>query len=293
MRQPVSPSGALPWRSPRIGSSCRQRGARFHCHALAWFAAVVGLGVGHGAANAFITDEEQLSEEGGTPRRSAPQLRQAVDYDTLLEANPFGETVVVERAAYAAIAGDLVTGSLSAARSSLLLNLAGRGTVGHIPLPLVARDAGAGEGGAGKGDKFGANSVDEALPAEAGQDRQTPGGLSAAHRAAVQAHLATAGLGERVTVASPVDATSPLTISWQPRDPHQTVQVIIPTRDNAGDIRDFVASLRDRAAVPEALRVLIVDNGSREVETARILAGLTAQKGCRLLRSTSPSTGRD
>jgi len=69
----------------------------------------------------------------------------------------------------------------------------------------------------------------------------------------------------------PTDATSPLTISWQPRDPYQAVQIIIPTRDNARDLRDFVESLRDHAAVAQALQVLIIDNGSREIESARIL----------------------
>jgi GT2 family glycosyltransferase len=104
----------------------------------------------------------------------------------------------------------------------------------------------------------------------------------------VRAHLATAGLAERVTVGLPVDPASPLAISWQPRDPDQPVQVIIPTRDNAGDIRDFVASLRDHAASPGALRVLIVDNGSRATETARILAELTAQKGVQVVAIDEP-----
>jgi len=246
------------------------KGTLLHSHALAWFAAVVG----HGVAKAFVTDEETVSEDGGTPRRSAPQLRQVVDYDTLLEANPFGETVIVERAAYGAIAGDLLTGSLSAARSSLLLNLAYRGTVGHIPLPLIAGDDTA--------------SVADLVPAESDQDGQSPADSGITHAAAVRAHLTTAGLSDRVRVGSPADATSPLSISWQPRDPHQTVQVIIPTRDNAGDLRAFIESLRDHAAVPEALQVLIIDNGSRGVETARVLNELKAQKGVQVVAVDEP-----
>src|SRR6266851_1581162 len=235
------------------------RGALLHAHALAWFAAIAG----HSAAKAFVTDGESVSQEGGATRRSAPQLRQVVDYDMLLEANPFGETVVVERAAYLAIAGDLVAGSLYAARSSLLLSLAHRRTVGHIPLPLVA----------------------DPIPAEAGED---PADSGAAHAAAVRAHLATVGLSDRVRVGSPADATSPLSISWQPRDPYQTVQVIIPTRDNAGDLREFVDSLRAHAEVPEALQLLIIDNGSRAVETARILNQLKAQKGVQVVAIDEP-----
>jgi GT2 family glycosyltransferase/Tfp pilus assembly protein PilF len=256
------------------------RGALFHCYALAWFAAIVG----HGAAIAFITDEETVSEEGGLARRSAPQLRQVVDYDTLLEANPFGETVVVQRAAYAAIAGDLVTGSLSATRSSLLLNLAERGTVGHIPLPLIAGEAEAGEAG----ECVDTDPIADAIPAESGQDRQGSTQSCLAHAAAVRAHLATAGLSDRVRVALPADMTSPLSISWQPRDPYQTVQIIIPTRDNARDLRDFVESLRDHATVPEALQVLIIDNGSREIESARVLNELRAQEGVQVVAIDEP-----
>src|SRR5216683_4617134 len=242
------------------------KGALLHSHALAWFVAVVG----HGVAKAFVIDEETVSEEGGT----APQLRQVVDYDTLLEANPFGETVIVERAAYGAIAGDLLTGSLSAARSSLLLNLAYRGTVGHIPLPLIA--------GADTA------SVADPIPAEAGQDGQSPADSGITHAAAVRAHLTTAGLSDRVRVGSPDDATSQLAISWQPRDPYQTVQVIIPTRDNAGDLRDFIESLRDHAAVPEAVQVLIIDNGGRGAETPQILNELKAQKGVQVVAINEP-----
>jgi tetratricopeptide (TPR) repeat protein/GT2 family glycosyltransferase len=245
------------------------KGALLHSHALSWFAVVAG----YGAAKAFVTDEETVSD-GGAARRSAPQLRQVVDYDTLLEANPFGETIVVERAAYAAIAGDLLSVSLSAARSSLLLNLAHRGTVGHIPLPLVAGND--------------TNSVADSKPTEAGPDRQSPADLGTPHAAAVRAHLATAGLSDRVRVDSQADAASPVSISWHPREPHQTVQVIIPTRDNAGDLRDFIESLRDHAAVPEALEVLIIDNGSRGVETARILNELKAQEGVQVVSIDEP-----
>jgi len=256
------------------------RGALFHRHALAWFAAIVD----NRAAIAFITDEERVSEEGGLPRRSAPQLRQVVDYDTLLEANPFGETVVVERAAYAAIAGDLITGSLSTARSSMLLNLAERGTVGHIPLPLIALEMEAGEAG----ECVDSDPIADAIPAESGQDRQGSTQSCLAHAAAVRAHLATAGLSDRVRVGLPADATSPLSISWQPRDPYQTVQIIIPTRDNARDLRNFVESLREHATVPEALQVLIVDNGSREIESARILNELKAQEGVQVVAIDEP-----
>ena len=90
--------------------------AQLHRHALAWCAASVGEG-----AIAFVTDEEEVSEDDGFVRRAAPQLRHVVDYDTLLEANPYGETIIVEQATFQLVAGALTSGSLTTARSSLLL----------------------------------------------------------------------------------------------------------------------------------------------------------------------------
>src|SRR5581483_5690419 len=96
-------------------------GARLHRHALAWHAAAIGFS---GAA-AFVCDAEQaIIAADGRPERLVPQLRQVVDYDTLLEANPFGETVAVARSAYVAAADEPTTTTVEAARGSLLLALA-------------------------------------------------------------------------------------------------------------------------------------------------------------------------
>jgi hypothetical protein len=112
-----------------------RKGARLHRHALAWYAAAIGLR----DATAFVSDsEEAIIGADGRLERLTPQFRQVVDYDTLLEANPFGETIAVERAAYAAVAGELVASSSGAARGSLLLALASGRTADHIPLPLTS-----------------------------------------------------------------------------------------------------------------------------------------------------------
>src|SRR6185312_931443 len=112
------------------------KGARLHRHALAWYAAAIELG----GATAFVTDSEQaIIGPDGRRERLLPQFRQVVDYDTLLEVNPFGETIAVARTAYAAVAEELITSSsLGAARGSLLLAFASRRTIGHIPLPLTS-----------------------------------------------------------------------------------------------------------------------------------------------------------
>ena len=220
-------------------------GALLHPRAVEWFAAVAT----RAPAKAYVTDEEAASREDGVIRRSPPVLRQVVDYDTLLEANPFGETVAVERATYAAFADALVTGSIAAARSSLLLTLADRTGIGHVPLPLVARDS-------------------EAVAGEAAAE---------AHQAAVRAHLALAGARRPATVEAPAGSAAPLTLRWQPRDPTAVLQVIIQTRDNGADLRDCIDSLRRRAETPEALRVMVVDNGSRDPATVRLLEALATE----------------
>jgi O-antigen biosynthesis protein len=231
-------------------------GALLHRRALEWLAAVAT----RGAATAYVTDAETVASEGDVTRRSFPVLRQVVDYDTLLEANPFGETIAVERATYLALADGLVTGSISSARVSLLLHLAKASHVGHIPLPLVAGDA-------------------------AFADVASPLG---AHEAAVRGYLALDGDRYPVTIEKPVGPGEPLAVQWQPRDPAALLLVIIPTRDNGTDLSHFVDSLRRHAERLEAMRLLIVDNGSQDATTLRIIGALSEQPWASVLKMDEP-----
>ena len=231
--------------------------ALLHPYAIEWFASLAG----QAAATAFITDEETGTREYDYVRMSSPQLRQAVDYDTLLEMNTCGETVAVELASYASAAQEIVTTSVYAARSSLLLALARSGHVGHIPYPLVCRD---------------------------GNTQLDPGTIAAAHREAVQAHVAQASLSERIDIGSPNPSLTRLPILWQPRDPDRPIAVIIPTRDNGPDVAQFVDSLMATAAVRDAFRIVIVDNGSRQTETRRILQELATKTKAQILALDEP-----
>jgi O-antigen biosynthesis protein len=219
------------------------RGALLHPHAIEWFASVAGQAL----ATAFISDEETGAREHPFVRRFSPQFRQAVDYDTLLEMNTCGETVAVEFNSYASLAQKLVMTSISGARTSLLLALARDDRVGHIPYPLVCR------GG------------------ESGVDKRTGGG---AHEEAVRAHITQASLGGRIQIGSSNGSLPRLAILWRPQDPEESITVIIPTRDNGPDVARFADSLRSKATYPDALRIIIIDNGSRQAETHRILREL-------------------
>jgi O-antigen biosynthesis protein len=233
-------------------------GARLHRYALGWYAAAIGVG----GAVAFISDEDTEVGSDGAARRLIPQLRQIVDYDTLLEANPFGETVAVQGAVYARASAAFVTRSPPAARTSLLLTLARNHAVGHIPLPLTV------------------SSATEML--------HSNGAPATVHIEAVQAHLDAADLVQRVVVEPAVDALSPLRIQWRPQRPNSLLEVIIPTRDNAADLYDMVTSLQRQASAPEFLRILIVDNGSRNGDTARVITALTTDDRVKVITLDEP-----
>jgi GT2 family glycosyltransferase len=104
----------------------------------------------------------------------------------------------------------------------------------------------------------------------------------------VRAYIAAAGGRLPVTVETPASPAAPLAIRWLPRDPAATLLVIIPTRDNGVDLGHFVEGLRQHAEKPEALRLLIVDNGSRDAATLRILGVLSEQPWARVLNIDEP-----
>jgi GT2 family glycosyltransferase len=66
------------------------------------------------------------------------------------------------------------------------------------------------------------------------------------------------------------------------------ITLIIATRDNGTDLQRFVDSLYATASTPEALRFLVIDNGSRQEETCRILADLAIKRAVRVLTLDEP-----
>jgi GT2 family glycosyltransferase/tetratricopeptide (TPR) repeat protein len=208
-------------------------GAVLHPHALGWVAAASRLG----PARAFVWDEEQGTPRPGGMTRSNPILRQAVDHDTLLEANVYGGSIAVWRDDYAA------AGSSGApCRGALLLDLAHAGKAGHIPWPLTW------------------SRIGPAVP------NRTE------HEAAVSAHTARHGILARVE--GPGVLPGSVRIAWPSRA--EAVHVIIPTRDNACDVEAFVATLRATAARPEELAITVIDNGGRDLAMRQRLQDLAA-----------------
>ena len=215
-------------------------GAVLDPQALAWIAAAAGLG----PSPAFIWDGEQGEIRPGHVVRSNPVLRQAVDYDSLLESNLYGESLAVHLARYAAFT-PLSNSSSQPERSSLLLSLCRDGGVGHIPFPLSW-----------------------SLGAVAAPDAD-------AHRLAVAAHLA--GTGTVAVIEGSALMPGSLSIMWQAGP--EPMHVVIPTRDNAADVARLVAGLRSLSAWPEGLSITIIDNGGRDAAMLRILEQLATTAG--------------
>lgn len=195
-------------------------------------------------ADALVCDEETAERHGTVLARSAPVLRGPPDFDSLLERDTCGHTVAMRAGAYRDAPPGLPDG-LAARRAALLLPLVAAGRVGHVPQPLVWRRAG---------------------PTLPDGDRA----------AGVDASLGRAGLGGRI--AFPPDARP----VWRAERPEAPIAVVIATRDNAADLRAMVDSLRATAARPEALDLVVVDNGTTRPDDVATLRTL-AQDGVRVL----------
>jgi GT2 family glycosyltransferase/Tfp pilus assembly protein PilF len=221
-------------------------GAMLDPQALAWFAAAAAWS----KAVAFITDEETGIRRRGRVEYSSPVLRQVVDFDSLLEANVFGDTIALRSNTYREAATALPDTEVAAARTALLLILSSASQVGHVPYPLVWRSS----------------------PAAA---------VAAEYQEGVTAYLSFAGLADRLDRRG----TTPM---WRSQQPQTAIAVFIPTRDNAGDLENFVRSLQRTAAAPEALEITVIDNGSALTIDPQILQGIAPQSRIQVLRHDEP-----
>ena len=72
------------------------------------------------------------------------------------------------------------------------------------------------------------------------------------------------------------DPAIPAKLAWKPARPTATlrderIHVVVPTRDEAAMLERCVATLRERTARPDLLRITIVDNRSKNEDTRRLL----------------------
>jgi GT2 family glycosyltransferase len=126
----------------------------------------------------------------------------------------------------------------------------------------------------------------EHLPAVCCHRRDpVPSALTERHRRAAERGLARVHPGGQI-VAEPnlPSGVSTQRVRWCDTGRSQVeVTVVIPTRDRVDLLRTCVASLR-RTIDMARIRLLIVDDRSREAGTRAYLAELEAETGCRILR---------
>jgi GT2 family glycosyltransferase len=221
------------------------QGAVPHRHMLAWIAAADKTC----DASAYFFDEDSISNQADVPHHLQPILRQTLDRNTLFEANVYGETLAVRHHEFHAIFQTSIVETASYCRSLMLLEESAKATVGHIPLPLVSRHA----------------------------PQETP---AVDHHRAVMAHAKSQGLDLREAHALP---SGRLTVNPAPKDNQTRIAVIIGTRDGAADVAALISSLRKTADRPDALEIVVIDNGSARPKDLDMLASI-ARDGARVLR---------
>ena len=69
--------------------------------------------------------------------------------------------------------------------------------------------------------------------------------------------------------------------------PPATVTIIVPTRDQAGLLRQCVNSLKQHTSLAQ-IEILIVDNGSTQTDAVRLLAELGAEENIRIIHRPGP-----
>ena len=201
-------------------------GAVLHRQGLSWIAETAA----RTGCDAIVMDEE-VGETGEFFSDLRPILRQAVDRDTLLEANIYGESVALASSVLRTIepARELIT--VSSARSHLLLNLIGKHRVAHLPLPLVR------------------------TPSALDPD---PGLTLGDHAAAVRAVL---GDKAAMSIGPAPWSQDTLRVFQTPGERDRRIDVVIPTKNNSYDAAECVKSLISNAKRPGSLRILVLNNG--------------------------------
>ncbi len=207
-------------------------------------------------ADGWICDEELVSGDESDGIRVSPCFRQAVDYDWVLDLGSEGQTFFVRRDVCLSVLARYPSASMEALRTLLLLELSCEGKVGHIPLPLIRRNA------------VGMRVQD--------------------HVSAVRMHAEAQGILGRIRGLDNPVAQLPLQLTWVDAGPGDMLTVVIATRDNVSDLAGMIGSLRRLAAAPSLLRFMIIDNGSETLDAVDGLDVLNQADDTHVLRVDEP-----
>ncbi len=229
-------------------------GGMLHASTISWLQQAIAIG---GKAGYVMDEEAGTLASDGTFRAHYAELRACPDYDSQLEADCTGDTLLLLPRGIAASASGIAALVDPGRRAQFRLDLIAKGELGHLPLPLVQ------------------SLTSDTLPEEA---------LEKAHLADVAAHLAARGNARSEARHGFTRART----RWHSSLPPLDIGVVIPTRDNGRDVIQFVDSLARLAERPDRVRILVVDNGSREPETLAILASLSVRPHVSIQRVDEP-----
>jgi O-antigen biosynthesis protein len=199
-------------------------------------------------AGLFYTDEDKIDSDG---KRYEPYFKCAFNYELLLTHNMVGNLAVFRR--------DLV----ESARS--VLDDGGEGNEYSLVLHAV--------------EKVAPGRVVH-IPRVLYHSRSTP---RFDPRQTVHAHLVRRGVVAEVMAAEPPNTSR---VRFDLPRPFPKVSVIVPTRDQSHLLRTCLTSIAQKTTY-QNLEVIVIDNGSREDATLRLLEDHEAQ-GVRILRDDAP-----
>lgn len=217
-------------------------------HALAWFAEAARR---FPASGGFCCDEDVAIEEPGDlpDRHAAPIFRIAPDAWSLASGNDAGPALCARAGALAEALDRAAALRGTAGRAWVAWAMLLRiGPIAHIPRLLLTRQAGEGA------------AAEEADTAEAVRSALAP--------------------------LLPRPWLLPGTAA--PDDAGAGIAVIVPTRNGGPLLAECLASLREKAAAPDRLSILVIDNGSDHAETLAILEAEAARAETRVLRLPEP-----
>ncbi len=226
-------------------------------HALAMIAAAFAE---RPEAAAVYSDEDTLDSEG---RRSAPIFKPELDHERLLAQNYVNHAFAV-RLSLLRDLGGLRSGLDGAQDHDLVLRIleAGQGPILHIPHVLYHWRI-----------YPGGNSFSQSARAK----------VDPARVRLVYDHLERTGQQARLEPGP----RGHLIVRRPPPDPPPEVLAIIPTRDRPGLLEACVAGLLDQTDYP-ALKVCIIDNGSRSARALYVLDRLAASPRVSVMRIDEP-----
>ena len=234
-----------------------------HSMALYWIASEAQH---HPAASLIYSDEDLMD---GTGQRSEPYFKCDLNYELLLAQDMVSRLGAYRRSFLAGIGG--FTCGAPDCGAALGHDLALRtvessepARIRHVPKVLYHR------------------RIDSST-AEM-RDFESRSALVAGQRV-VQAHLSRVNVSGEVTEAP--DVPGMYRVRFSTPSPAPEVDVIIPTRDQAGLLENCVRSVIERTGY-RAYRICIVDNGSIEAQTLRLFERWRADPRIRILRDERP-----